>query len=169
MTALHASGYGSTGTQHVGHFSVITSRIAERSIWKLSTFVITSSMIDVYRALSLGSIRRKTSRGLNLLRQFSAGQVIAQWVSRIRNTEGNTFSAKYCDNRVVWGCVRYRKNWKKRFSRGRLTELRSLSQTKCPDGHVIPSLEEWHSRQMMQSDSWHVVDNSDTSFIRIFD
>lgn len=64
-------------------------------------------MIDEYRALSRGCIRRKTCRGLNLLPQFSAGQVIAQRFSRIRNTEGKTFSARYCDMEVVWVYIRF--------------------------------------------------------------
>jgi hypothetical protein len=51
--------------------------------------------------------------------------------------------------------------------RGILTELRSLSQTKCPDGHVIPSLQEWQSRQMIHSESSLVVDDSEIPFIRI--
>ena len=55
----------------------------------------------------------------------------------------------------------------RRSQRGILTELRSLSQTKCPDGHVIPSLQEWQSRQMIHSESSLSADDSEVPFIRI--
>ena len=90
-------------TLHVGHFSVITSKMAKRSMRKRGMPDTTSAMSEMYRARSRGGMYRNSDNELKLHEQCSAGQETAHRLSRRRNTAGKTFSARYFNARFEEG------------------------------------------------------------------
>ena len=82
-------------TLHVGHLSVITSKMANRSMRKRGMADTTSAMSEMYRARSRGGMNRSSDNELKVHAQCSAGHATAHRLSRRRNTAGKTFSARY--------------------------------------------------------------------------